>query len=105
MLAGKNYWLNSHVDTVIRDTRVHTKTKHVDRVFESYRLLGETAPVIVLKYSGHDMWFGLVLGQYLWQLSTLESGIDVGQGINLGPGKIARKNKRRALNKCRASEF
>ena len=29
--------------------------------------------------------------------STLESGIDVGQGINVGPGKFVKKNKRRAL--------
>ena len=35
-------------------------------------------------------------------LFTLESGIDVGQGINVGPGKFVKKNKRRALNKCRA---
>ena len=30
--------------------------------------------------------------------TTLASGIDVGQGINGGPGKFGRKNKRRALN-------
>ena len=36
---------------------------------------------------------------------TLESGIDVGQGINVGPGKLDRNNKRRVLNKRRASEF
>ena len=35
-------------------------------------------------------------------IPTLESGIDVGQGINVGPGKFVKKNKRRALNKCRA---
>ena len=29
---------------------------------------------------------------------TLESGIDVGQGISVGPGKFDKKNKRRALN-------
>ena len=28
----------------------------------------------------------------------LASGIDVGQGINVGPGKFGKKNKRRALN-------
>jgi hypothetical protein len=33
---------------------------------------------------------------------TLESGIDIGQGINEGPGKFAKKN--RALNEIRASE-
>ena len=33
---------------------------------------------------------------------TLESGIDVGQGINVGPGKFVRNIKRRALNKHRA---
>ena len=33
---------------------------------------------------------------------TLESGIDVGQGIIVGPGKCIKKNKRRALNKSRA---
>ena len=31
-------------------------------------------------------------------LCTLASGIDVGQGINVGPGKLGKKNKRRALN-------
>ena len=34
--------------------------------------------------------------------TTLESGIDVGQGITVGPGKFVKKNKRRALNKRRA---
>ena len=29
---------------------------------------------------------------------TLESVIDVGQGISVGPGKFDKKNKRRALN-------
>ena len=29
---------------------------------------------------------------------TLESGIDVGELINVGPGKFGKKNKRRALN-------
>ena len=33
-----------------------------------------------------------------WLMCTLESGIDVGQGINVGPGKLGKKNKRRALN-------
>ena len=33
---------------------------------------------------------------------TLESVIDVGQEINVGPGKYVKKNKRRALNKHRA---
>ena len=31
--------------------------------------------------------------------------IDVGQGINVGPLKFGKKNKHRALNKRRASEF
>ena len=35
-------------------------------------------------------------------LSTLESGIDVRQGISVGPGKFVKKNKHRALNKRRA---
>ena len=29
---------------------------------------------------------------------TLDSGIDVGQGINVGPGKFVKMNKHRALN-------
>ena len=33
---------------------------------------------------------------------SLDSGIDVGQGINVGPGKFVKKNKRRDLNNCRA---
>ena len=35
-------------------------------------------------------------------ITTLESGIDVGQGINVGPGKFVKKKKNRALNKGRA---
>ena len=34
--------------------------------------------------------------------NTLESGIDVGQGITIGPGKFVKKNKHRAMNNCRA---
>ena len=34
--------------------------------------------------------------------SALESVIDVGQGISVGPGRFGKKNKRRALNKRRA---
>jgi hypothetical protein len=30
--------------------------------------------------------------------TNLASGIDVGQGINIGPGKFGKKNKHRALN-------
>ena len=37
-----------------------------------------------------------------YQLSTLDSGIDAGQGINVRPGKSNNKNKRSALNKHRA---
>ena len=33
---------------------------------------------------------------------TLESVIDVGQGISVGPGKFDKKNKRWPLNKHRA---
>ena len=35
-------------------------------------------------------------------LISLESGIDIGQGINVGPGKFVKKSKRGALNKRRA---
>ena len=35
-------------------------------------------------------------------MHTLESRIDVGQGINIGPGIFVKKNKRRVLNKHRA---
>ena len=38
----------------------------------------------------------LLLNQF--SLTTLASGIDVGQGIKVGPGKFGKKNKRRALN-------
>ena len=34
--------------------------------------------------------------------NTLESGIDVGQGKTVGPGKFVKKKKCRALNKHRA---
>ena len=35
-------------------------------------------------------------------LSTLESLINVGQGISVGPGRFDKKNKRRVLNNRRA---
>ena len=38
-------------------------------------------------------------------LDTLDSGIDVGQGINVGHGKFDKKNKHRALNKRRHGKF
>ena len=31
--------------------------------------------------------------------TTLDSGVDIGQGINVRSGKIDKKNKHRALNK------
>ena len=34
--------------------------------------------------------------------TTLESVIDVGQGISVGPGRFGKKNKGRAWNKRRA---
>ena len=43
-----------------------------------------------------------VLNQEPSYALTLESGIDVGQGITVWPGKFVKKNKRRALNKRRA---
>ena len=36
---------------------------------------------------------------------TLESVIDVGQGIRVGPGRFGKNDKRRAWNKCRAWKF
>ena len=35
-------------------------------------------------------------------MTTLESRIDVGQGIKVGPGIFVKKNKHRVLNKLRA---
>ena len=43
-----------------------------------------------------------ILRQHKILSGTLESGIDGGQGIIVGHGKIVTKNKRRALNKRRA---
>ena len=45
---------------------------------------------------------GLAPADFEVLFTTLESGIDVGQGITVGPGKFVKKNKRRALNKRRA---
>ena len=38
------------------------------------------------------------LNLFSYLLDTLDSGIDVGQGINIGPGKFGKKNKHRALS-------
>ena len=47
-----------------------------------------------------DNWRRVYKWAYTYILShcTLASGIDAGQGINVGPGKVGKKNKRRALN-------
>jgi hypothetical protein len=42
------------------------------------------------------------VGHETMYASTLESDIDVGQGITVGPGKFVKKNKHRALNNRRA---
>ena len=44
--------------------------------------------------------FSIVLR--LNEVCTLESVIDIRQGITVGPGNFVKKNKRRALNKRRA---
>ena len=51
-----------------------------------------------LSYIKHQMIFFEIIAI---KATTLDSGIDVWQGINVGPGKLGRKNKRRALNKHR----
>ena len=38
------------------------------------------------------------LFKQLFDMITLASGIDVGQGINVGPENFDKNNKRRALN-------
>ena len=45
------------------------------------------------------IFFEFFLKFYFWG-NTLESGIDVGQGITVGPGKYVKKNKCRAFNKA-----
>ena len=49
-------------------------------------------------YSQHNQPFSY----FIRKVSTLESLIDVGQGISVGPGRFGKKNKRRALNERRA---
>ena len=51
------------------------------------------------KKNSADFWH---FGTFWLLATTLESVIDVGQGISVGPGKFGKKNKRRALNKHRA---
>ena len=54
-----------------------------------------------LYYKGRCVFVCLIhsWAKYIVQVhATLESGIDVGQGMNVGPGKVGKKNKRRALN-------
>ena len=45
------------------------------------------------------MEIGIPKTLHHWPLEFIPaSGIDVGQGIKVGPGKFGQKNKRRALN-------
>ena len=44
-----------------------------------------------------------LLKSFLKKLFTLVSGIDIGQEINIRPGKFGKNDKRKALNKRRAS--
>ena len=48
------------------------------------------------------LYFCYLCNLFFYSLSTLESVIDVGQGISIGPGRFGKKNKHRALNKRRA---
>jgi hypothetical protein len=44
----------------------------------------------------------LLIVNLIYNSPTLESGIDVGQRIIIGPGRLDKNNTRRALNKHRA---
>ena len=53
----------------------------------------------------HKLWVDFMNRFIIWigafydkisKIDTLESGIDVGQGINVGPGKFGEENKHRA---------
>ena len=52
------------------------------------------------------LWIRVCYPEWLirswWNAITLESGIDIGQGISIGPGKFVKIYKCRALNKRRA---
>jgi hypothetical protein len=56
-------------------------------------------PTVIVSILDYGLFLLFIL---CYIMSTLESGIDVGQGINVGHGNFAKKNKRRALNKRRA---
>ena len=69
---------------------------YIDHVFALYKI-EKKQTLFVYRHS--SIYAGNVGTQ---KMRTLESGIDVGQGITLGPGKFVKKNKHRALNKRRA---
>ena len=48
------------------------------------------------------IWLMRCYRLFILLLRTLESVIDVGQGISVGPGIFGKNNRRRALNKRRA---
>ena len=60
-------------------------------------------PILQVKMKYFDLFYSTDRNFFSLSLkSTLESVIDVGQGISVGPGRFGKKNKRRALNKHRA---
>ena len=74
------------------------KTKYLTE-FPTSILWGTQKPARMIKPGVTIIWFyGGKYISYCFKLHTLASGIDIGQGINIGPGKFGKKNKRRALN-------
>ena len=52
----------------------------------------------LLIFVTYELWIITWIRARFSRPYTLESGIDVGQGINVGPGKVGKKNKLRTLN-------
>ena len=74
-------------------------------IFESWSFITNTTCKKVLFLNEYSNVLSIKIhkvksSKYEWFLDvlTLESRVDVGQGINVGPGKFAKKNKHRDLN-------
>ena len=69
---------------------------YIDQGWQTMARIGKFCPKIIRHFCLPKIYWSQVFK------ATLEFGIDVGQGINVGPRKFDKKNKRRALNKSRA---
>ena len=95
----KNYNKSQELNQLVEDIRNGKKKPFFPLHFAIIKF-----PLIKIWCCSLQLYFDL-LGSQAIVWCILESGIDLGQGINVGSGKFDKNNKHMALNKRRAWEI